>query len=103
MSTDHFPDKIQALPPYEGPFRAFRLAADGCQVLFASYPAGTTVEPHSHDTENCGVVTQGELILATNGSEHRLGPGDWYYLPVGQVHAARFEVATSEVEFWFES
>ena len=45
---------------------------------------------------------KGELILITNGSERRLGPGDWYHLLVGETHAARFEVATSEIEFWFE-
>lgn len=102
MDTRSFPERIRALPRFEGPFDAFRLAADDCDVLFASYPAGTTIDPHSHDTENCGVVTQGELILITNGTERRLGPGDWYYLAPGQVHAARFEVATSEVELWFK-
>ena len=102
MDTRSFPERIRALPRFEGPFDAFRLAADDCDVLFASYPAGTTIDPHSHDTENCGVVTQGELILITNGTERRLGPGDWYHLAPGQVHAARFEVATSEVELWFK-
>ena len=103
MNSDSFPEKIRALPPFEGPFEAFRLAAERCEVLFASYPAGTAIDPHSHDTENCGVITNGELILITNGSERRLGPGDWYHLLAGETHAARFEVATSEIEFWFES
>jgi len=102
MSAESFPDLIRSLPRFDGPFDAFRLACGGCDVLFASYPAGTTIDPHSHDTENCGVVTEGELILLTNGSERRLGPGQWYHLTAGQMHAARFEVATSEVEFWFK-
>lgn len=72
-------------------------------MLFASYPPGTTIAPHSHPTENCGVITQGELILETAGTERRLGPGEWYHLAPGEVHAARFEVETSEVEFWFEA
>jgi quercetin dioxygenase-like cupin family protein len=96
-----FPDPIRDLPPFEGPFDAHRLAADGCDVLFASYPAGTTIEPHTHDTENCGVVTRGELILVTDGRERRFGPGDWYHLAPGQEHAARFERDTAEIEFWF--
>lgn len=99
----HFPDRIRRLPPFEGPFDAFRLAADGCQVLFASYPPGTVIEPHSHETENCGVITEGELFLRVDGSERRYGPGDWYHLAPGQLHSARFEVRTSEVEFWFEA
>ena len=99
----HFPARIQGLPPFDGPFDAFRLRADGCEVLFASYPAGARIEPHSHDTENCGVVTQGELILVTESSEQRFGPGAWYRLAPGQVHGARFEVETSEIEFWFRA
>lgn len=103
MSQSHFPDRIQTLPPFEGPFEARRLAAEGCEVLFASYPAGTRIEPHMHPTQNCGVITRGELVLLTDGEERRYGPGDWYRLDAGQEHAARFEVETSEIEFWFEA
>jgi quercetin dioxygenase-like cupin family protein len=101
LPSTHFPDRIRALAPFDGPFDAFRLPAQGCEVLFASYPAGTEIAPHAHETENCGVITQGELVLITNGVEQRFGPGAWYRLAPGQVHAARFEVETSEVEFWF--
>ena len=52
-----YPEKIQQLPPFEGPFEAYRLAAQDCEVLFASYPAGTKIPPHSHDTENVGIIT----------------------------------------------
>lgn len=101
MSSRHFPARIRELPPFEGPFDAFRLPAQGCEVLFASYPAGTAIAPHSHETENCGVITRGELILVTGGREERFGPGAWYRLAPGELHAARFEVETSEIEFWF--
>jgi quercetin dioxygenase-like cupin family protein len=103
MTSDHFPDRIQSLPRYAGRFEAFQIANPDVDVLLASYPAGTAIEPHTHDTENCGVITQGELILITDGQEQRYKPGDWYHLPPNQVHAARFEVATSEIEFWFKS
>jgi quercetin dioxygenase-like cupin family protein len=103
MSSPHFPARIRRLPPFEGPFDAFQLHADGCEVLFASYPAGIAIPPHAHDTQNCGVITEGELILITAGAERRFGPGAWYHLAPGQVHAARFEVATSEIEFWFRA
>lgn len=101
MNRDHFPDRIRALPAFDGPFDAFKLAAPGCDVLFASYPAGTKIEPHSHPTENYGVITEGALFLTTGGVEKRYGPGDWYYLAPDQEHAARFEADTSEIEFWF--
>jgi quercetin dioxygenase-like cupin family protein len=100
--ADEFPDRIRALPAFEGPFDASRLAAEGCEVLFASYPAGTTIDSHTHDTENVGVVTRGELILISDAGEQSVGPGEWYHLDPGERHAARFEVETSEIEFWFE-
>jgi quercetin dioxygenase-like cupin family protein len=103
LSSSHFPDRIRALAPFDGPFDAFQLPAQDCEVLFASYPAGTEIPAHAHDTENCGVITQGELVLTTDAGEQRFGPGAWYRLAPGEVHAARFEVATSEVEFWFRT
>ncbi len=103
MNGKPFPDLIETLPPFDGPFDAHQLQADRCKVLFASYPAGTEIEPHTHPTENCGVITAGELILILAGNEIRYGPGDWYRLAPEQEHAARFEVGTSEIEFWFDA
>ena len=102
MSKSHFPDLIRGLPEFEGPFDAFRLAAEGCEVLFASYPAGTVIKAHTHPTRNVGVITQGELILTKCDEVTRYGPGDWYEALANEEHAARFDVATSEVEFWFD-
>lgn len=101
MERRHFPELIRRLPEFDGPFDAFRLAADGCDVLFASYPAGTSIEPHTHPTHNVGVVTEGELILKRDGREERYARGDWYHLDPAEEHAARFDVDTSEIEFWF--
>lgn len=103
MAKHHFPDRVRGLAPFEGPFDAFRLAAEGCEVLFASYPAGTHIEPHRHETENCGVVTEGVLLLTRGGREQRYGPGEWYHLSPGELHSARFEVDTSEIELWFRT
>lgn len=102
MSDREFPDLITSLPEFEGPFDAHRLRAEGCEILFASYPAGTQIDLHSHDTHNCGVVTKGELILIVDGVESRYGPGDWYQLSPHKDHAARFENDTAEIEFWFD-
>ncbi len=101
--TKDFPDLITSLPPFSGPFDAFRLSASNCEVLFASYPAGTSIDPHTHATENCGVITKGELFLSVGGVETRFGPGDWYHLLPEQEHSARFEVETAEIEFWFDA
>ena len=72
-------------------------------VYFASYPAGTEIEPHTHDTDNHGIITRGELVLVMKGEETRYTTGDWYHVPAHTEHAARFEQDTSEIEFWFKS
>ncbi|MDH7943752.1 cupin domain-containing protein [Pseudohongiella sp. SYSU M77423] len=97
-----YPNRIKQLPLYDGRFDAYKLKADGAEVLFASYPAGTTIPPHTHDTDNYGVITRGELILSMNGTTERFGPGDWYHVPAHAEHAATFDVETDEVEFWFQ-
>ena len=74
--------RIQDLPD-DGPFDAYRLAADDAEVLFATYPGGTTIDAHDHDTDNVGVIIQGELVLTMDGVESRYGPGDWYHVPPG--------------------
>jgi quercetin dioxygenase-like cupin family protein len=96
-----FPARIEALDEFDGPFDAYRLAADGCDVLLATYPAGTVIDPHSHETHNVGVITRGELVLTIDGKAERFGPGDWYEVPAGVTHAARFEADSAEIEFWF--
>lgn len=98
-----YPDRIKALPIYDGRFDAHKLAADDCQVLFASYPGGTVIPPHSHATDNHGVITRGELRLTINGQMTRVGVGEWYHVPANVEHAAEFEVETDEIEFWFNS
>lgn len=72
----HFPKQLQSLPKFAGPFDAYKLEAKDCDVLFASYPAGTEIPPHIHDTDNVGVITQGELILIMDGQETRYKTGD---------------------------
>ncbi len=99
--ADFLPPLIRSLPPFEGPFDAFRLGAAGCDVLFATYPGGMVIDPHEHVTENVGVITAGELFLTMGGVESRYGPGDWYHVPRLTEHGARFEQDTAEIEFWF--
>ena len=103
MPHSDFPDRIRALPKFDGPFDAFHLAAQGCEVYFANYPAGTAIDSHHHETDNYGVITQGELILAIGDEEQRIGVGQWYHVAAKVSHAARFEQDTSEIEFWFDA
>jgi len=97
-----YPDKIKTLPLFDGRFDAYKLEARGCDVLFASYPAGTSIPAHTHETDNHGVITRGELILTMNGQTTRVGPGEWYHVPAHTEHAAEFALETDEIEFWFQ-
>lgn len=56
-------------------FDAYKLKVENSNVLFASYPAGTPISAHSHDTDNHGVVTRGELILTMNGETTKVAMG----------------------------
>ena len=97
----NLPKVIRDLPKFAGPFDAHKLQAEGCDVLFASYPAGTVIAPHQHDTENVGIITKGSLLLEMAGKETRFEAGEWYHIPARAKHAARFEAESSEIEFWF--
>ena len=100
--SGQYPDRFRSLPLYDGRFDAFKLAAEGADVLLASYPAGTLISEHVHDTDNYGVIVRGELILTMNGNITRHGCGDWYHVPAFVPHAAKFEQETDEIEFWFK-
>lgn len=101
IPDDHFPPEIRALEDFDGPFDAHRLTAEGCDVLFATYPAGTVIEPHTHDTDNVGVITKGCLALTVDGERRTYSLGEWYHVPAGVEHAAEFETDSAEIELWF--
>jgi len=96
-----YPDKIKSLPLYDGRFDAYKLEAKNSDVLFASYPAGTSIPPHTHNTDNHGVITRGALMLTMNGVTKKISTGEWYHVPANIEHSAEFKVETDEIEFWF--
>lgn len=97
-----YPKRIKELPLYDGRFDAYKLEAKHSDVLFASYPAGTVIPEHAHDTDNHGVITKGELLLTMAGKTQRIGVGEWYHVPAQTTHSAKFDVETDEIEFWFQ-
>ncbi len=97
-----YPNRIKELPLYDGRFDAYKLEAKNSDVLFASYPAGTRIPAHTHDTDNHGIITRGELILTLNGVVSRIAMGEWYHVPAHVEHSAIFEVETDEIEIWFQ-
>ena len=69
--------------------------------FFASYPAGTVIASHRHDTENVGIITKGSLLLTMDDKKTRFHVDEWYHVPANAEHAAEFEDESSEIEFWF--
>ena len=83
--AEYYPELIRGLPQFEGRFSAHKLTARNCDVLFATYTAGTKIEAHKHETENVGVITTGELLLTMDGETHRITAGNWYHVPAGNM------------------
>jgi quercetin dioxygenase-like cupin family protein len=102
VMSGKYPNRIKRLPLYDGRFDAYKLEAKDSDVLFASYPAGTSIPSHTHDTDNHGVITRGELLLTMNGEVTKVAKGDWYHVPANVEHSAKFDIETDEVEFWFK-
>ena len=101
IMSGNYPNKIKTLPLYDGRFDAYKLAAENCDVLFASYPAGTSIASHRHNTDNYGVITKGALNLTMGGETNIIKTGEWYHVAAGVEHAAEFTEETDEIEFWF--
>jgi quercetin dioxygenase-like cupin family protein len=105
-----FPPRVRALPELEsrtqllaGRVQAFKLAADGCDVLFVDAAAGTSLPTHTHDTDNATFIVSGEAIVTVDGQEHRYGAGTWYETSANQPHAVRFDVDTPHIELRFRA
>ena len=77
--------------------RAFELAAgitarplfgDGAMLNLIEFQPDSTVEKHSHEHEQLGIVLRGMQALVVDGVAHELGPLEGYVLPGGVEHSA---------------
>ena len=77
--------------------RGFELAAgvtgrplfgEGAMLNLIEFEPGSTVQLHSHEHEQLGVVLRGTQVLIVNGEEHAMGPMQGYVLPGGVEHSA---------------
>lgn len=64
------------------------LFGEGAMLNLLEFEPDAVVDTHSHPHEQLGVVLEGDVVLAVDGVEHRLGPGDGYQIPGGVEHAA---------------
>ena len=56
---------------------------------------------HTSDQQRRG-DTKGQLILTIDEHVTSHEAGEWYHVPAGVEHAARFDTDSAEIEFWFE-
>lgn len=87
-----YSDLIQSLPEIDLPVpgaRGWLLQGESRQMAFFDLPEGGSIPPHHHG-EQWGLVVKGEMDLTIAGEARRLGPGDWYRIPAGVDHSARF-------------
>lgn len=101
----NYPEIIKLLPKQIGKVDTsskFKLEANDCKVLFASYQPGTSIPKHKHiDSDIVGVVTKGQITLTIEGVTSKYSVGEWYHIPPGAEHETMFEQDTDEIEFWF--
>ena len=81
---------LRSAPPLElAPGVTMRpLFGEGAMLNLLAFEAGARVPEHDHPHEQLGYVLEGELVLAIDGVEHRLRPGDAYTIPGSVRHGA---------------
>ncbi len=97
-----FPDMIRGLPEIDIAINGVRgwLLEDGSrQVVFFDIEPVGEVPPHSHCAQ-WGLMVEGEMTL-TIGEETRVcRKGDWYFIPEGVVHSARFASRVNVIDIF---
>jgi quercetin dioxygenase-like cupin family protein len=102
VQVSRFPDDEDWVVNEGWDIRSKRLRADGCDVVFATYPKGMTLAPHQHDTkEIVGVVSSGRVRMTIDGQERVYAAGDWFEVRTSVVHAATYEEDCSQIELVF--
>jgi mannose-6-phosphate isomerase-like protein (cupin superfamily) len=95
-----FPEMIRTLPEVDVPISGIRgwlLQGDTSQAVFLDIEPGVEVPPHSHCAQ-WGVVVAGEMDLTIGAETRTYRAGDWYYIPEGVLHSARFAARVNAID-----
>ena len=87
-----YPEMIRGLPEIEIPIEGVRgwlLQGQDKQVVFFDLLPIGEIPPHSHCAQ-WGLVLEGRMELTIGGETKIYQKGDWYYIPEGVVHSAKF-------------
>jgi len=87
-----YPEMIRDLPEIdiniEG-IRGWLLQSSDQQVVFFDLQPIGEIPPHSHCAQ-WGLVLDGKMEFTIDGETKIYQKGDWYFLPEGVVHSAKF-------------
>ncbi|MFP4082538.1 MAG: cupin domain-containing protein [Candidatus Aminicenantes bacterium] len=87
-----YPEMIRNLPLIDIPVKGIRgwlLQGSHRQVVFFDIQPIGEMPPHSHCAQ-WGLMCRGRMKLTIGGKTRVYRKGDWYYIPEGVVHSARF-------------
>jgi quercetin dioxygenase-like cupin family protein len=97
-----YPDTIRSLPEIDISLHGVRgwlLQGKDNQVVFFDIEPIGVVPEHSHGKQ-WGIVIAGEMEL-TIGTETRIyRPGEWYYIPAGTPHSAKFLKRFAAIDYF---
>jgi quercetin dioxygenase-like cupin family protein len=87
-----FAEMIRNLPeidiPVEG-VRGWLLQGENSQIVFFDIQPVGEIPLHKHGAQ-WGIVVEGEMDLTIGDDTKRYKKGDWYYIPSGTMHGAKF-------------
>jgi quercetin dioxygenase-like cupin family protein len=87
-----YPEMIRTLPEADiniDGIRGWLLQDGNRQAVFFDIQPTAKVPPHSHCPQ-WGLVVAGEMALTIGDDTRVYRKGDWYFIPGGVVHSARF-------------
>ena len=90
MSLTEFPGFIKSNPevafPFEG-VRGWLISSERQQTVFVEFTENVEVPEHTH-ADQWEMVIAGKAELHREGASEIFGPGDNFFVPAGQPHAA---------------
>jgi quercetin dioxygenase-like cupin family protein len=70
------------------------------QVVFWEINEGFSVEPHSHDHDEWGIIVSGYCILTIEGETKQYNTGEEFYIPSGLSHYATMSSKYRAIDFF---
>jgi len=97
-----FPKPIRNLPeadiPLEG-LKAYLSQSDDHQILFMQFDEDVEIPEHSHESQ-WGVVLEGRIDLAIEGTRRTYTKGERVFIPKGAKHSARIYAGYADISFF---